>query len=52
MLEADLSGQRYVKSRHGQALVRIGWTHWSVEFKRQNILAILKTLAGEAATVP
>jgi hypothetical protein len=45
MLEADLSGQPYVKSRHSQALMtRIGRTHRSVEFKHQNISAVLDEL--------
>jgi hypothetical protein len=45
MLEADLSGRPYVKSRHSQALMaRIGRTHRSVEFKRQNISAVLDEL--------
>jgi hypothetical protein len=34
MLEADLAGRQYVKSRHSQALMaQIGRTHRSVEFK-------------------
>ncbi len=45
MLEADLSGQPYVKSRHSQALMaQIGRTHRSVEFKHQNISAVLDEL--------
>lgn len=45
MLEADLSGRPYVKSRHSQALMaRIGRTHRSVEFKHQNISAVLDEL--------
>jgi len=42
MLAADLAGQPYVKSRHSAALMaRIGRTHRSVEFKHQNISAVL-----------
>jgi hypothetical protein len=45
MLEDDLSGRPYVKSRHSQALMaRIGRTHRSVEFKHQNISAVLDEL--------
>lgn len=45
MLEADLAGEPYVKSRHSQALMaRIGRTHRSVEFKHQNISAVLDKL--------
>jgi hypothetical protein len=45
MLKADLSGQPYVKSRHSAALMRhIGRTHRSVEFKHQNISAVLDEL--------
>src|SRR5713101_1028440 len=45
MLEADLSGRPYVKSRHSAALMaRIGRTHRSVEFKHQNISAVLDEL--------
>ena len=45
MLEADISGRPYVKSRHGQALMaQIGRTHRSVEFKHQNISAVLDEL--------
>ena len=45
MLEADLSGRPYVKARHSQALMaRIGRTHRSVEFKHQNISAVLDEL--------
>jgi hypothetical protein len=45
MLEADLSGRPYVKSRYSQALMaRIGRTHRSVEFKHQNISAVLDEL--------
>lgn len=42
MLDAELAGQPYVKSRHSTALMaRIGRTHRSVEFKHQNISAVL-----------
>src|SRR5712675_2434031 len=45
MLAADLSGQPYIKSRHSAALMaRIGRTHRSVEFKHQNISAVLDEL--------
>ena len=45
MLEDDLSGRPYVKARHSQALMeRIGRTHRSVEFKHQNISAVLDEL--------
>jgi Domain of unknown function (DUF3883) len=45
MLAADLSGQQYVKSSHSQALMaQIGRTHRSVEFKHQNISAVLDEL--------
>lgn len=45
MLAADLSGRCYVKSRHSDALmVRLGRTHRSVEFKHQNISAVLDEL--------
>jgi Domain of unknown function (DUF3883) len=45
MLAADLSGRPYVKSRHSQALMaKIGRTHRSVEFKHQNISAVLDEL--------
>jgi hypothetical protein len=45
MLEHDLSGRPYVKSRHSQALMaQIGRTHRSVEFKHQNISAVLDEL--------
>ncbi len=45
MLSADLSGQPYVKSRHSAALMaQIGRTHRSVEFKHQNISAVLDEL--------
>lgn len=45
MLTAELSGQPYVKSQHSQALMaQIGRTHRSVEFKHQNISAVLDEL--------
>src|SRR5436305_10078646 len=45
MLAADLAGQPYVKSRHSAALMaQIGRTHRSVEFKHQNISAVLDEL--------
>lgn len=45
MLAADLAGQPYVKSRHSKALMeKIRRTHRSVEFKHQNISAVLDEL--------
>jgi hypothetical protein len=45
MLSDDLAGRPYVKSRHSAALMaRIGRTHRSVEFKHQNISAVLDEL--------
>src|SRR6202046_900413 len=45
MLDADLSGTPYIKSRHSAALMaQIGRTHRSVEFKHQNISAVLDEL--------
>lgn len=45
MLTADLAGQPYVKSRHSAALMaQIGRSHRSVEFKHQNISAVLDEL--------
>ncbi len=45
MLSEDLSGRPYVKSRHSALLMeRIGRTHRSVEFKHQNISAVLDEL--------
>jgi len=45
MLFAELSGQPYVKSRHSSVLMsKIGRTHRSVEFKHQNISAVLDEL--------
>jgi site-specific recombinase XerD len=43
MLAAELSGQPYLKSRHSQVLMaQIGRTHRSVEFKHQNISAVME----------
>ncbi|MGO9004711.1 MAG: DUF3883 domain-containing protein [Beijerinckiaceae bacterium] len=45
MLEAELSGRSYVKAHHSAALMeQIGRTHRSVEFKHQNISAVLDEL--------
>jgi hypothetical protein len=45
MLAADLASQPYVKAHHSAALMeRIGRTHRSVEFKHQNISAVLDEL--------
>ena len=45
MLDDDLAGRPYVKSRHSSALMaQIGRTHRSVEFKHQNISAVLDEL--------
>lgn len=45
MLRADLAARPYVKLRHSEALMaRIGRTHRSVEFKHQNISAVLDEL--------
>lgn len=45
MLEDDLAGRRYVKAHHSEALMAlIGRTHRSVEFKHQNISAVLDEL--------
>jgi hypothetical protein len=45
MLAFDLSGQPYIKSRHSAALMaKIGRSHRSVEFKHQNISAVLDVL--------
>ena len=45
MLTADLAGEPYIKSRHSAALMaQIGRTHRSVEFKHQNISAVLDEL--------
>jgi hypothetical protein len=48
MLAADLSGQPYIKFRHSAALMaQIGRTHRSVEFKHQNISAVLGELGSD-----
>lgn len=45
MLAAEITAQPYVKLKHSQALMaRIGRTHRSVEFKHQNISAVLDEL--------
>jgi hypothetical protein len=45
MLGAELSGKPYSKSAHSKVLMaRIGRTHRSVEFKHQNISAVLDEL--------
>jgi hypothetical protein len=45
MLAADISGRPYTKSRHSAApMARIGRSHRSVEFKHQNISAVLDEL--------
>jgi hypothetical protein len=45
MLEADIARRPYVKSQHSRALMaQIGRTHRSVEFKHQNISAVLDEL--------
>jgi hypothetical protein len=45
MLGDDLAGRPYVKSRHAAALMaQVGRTHRSVEFKHQNISAVLDEL--------
>jgi hypothetical protein len=45
MLAADISGQPYVKSAHSESLMaRLGRTHHSIEFKHQNISAVLDKL--------
>jgi hypothetical protein len=45
MLAADLAGRPYVKSTHNAAIVlQIGRTQGSVEFKHQNISAVLDEL--------
>jgi hypothetical protein len=45
MLDAELNKRSYVKSHHSAALMgRIGRTHRSVEFKHQNISAVLDEL--------
>jgi hypothetical protein len=45
MLDSELSRRGYVKSHHSAALMdRIGRTHRSVEFKHQNISAVLQEM--------
>lgn len=45
MLVADLAGRRYVKARHSEALMaKIGRTRGSVEYKHENISAVLNEL--------
>lgn len=45
MLTAELSGRPYIKARHNAVLMaKIGRTHRSVEFKHQNISAVLDEL--------
>lgn len=45
MLSADIAGRPYVKARHNATLmVKIGRTHRSIEFKHQNISAVLDEL--------
>jgi hypothetical protein len=45
MLDADLGGRPYLKSRHNAELMRrIGRSHASVEFKHQNISAVLEEM--------
>ena len=45
MLDAEISGQRYVKAEHGRAVMaRTGRSHKAVEFKHQNISAVLDEL--------
>jgi hypothetical protein len=45
MLDDELNKRQYVKSHHSAALMeRIGRTHRSVEFKHQNVSAVLEEL--------
>jgi Domain of unknown function (DUF3883) len=45
MLDSELAKRPYVKARHSASLMqRIGRTHRSVEFKHQNISAVLEEL--------
>src|SRR5262245_47133755 len=45
MLSCELARERYVKSHHSSALMALtGRTHRSVEFKHQNISAVLEEL--------
>lgn len=47
MLAAELAGLSYVKVRHSEALMaKIGRTHRSVEFKHQNISAVLDEIGS------
>jgi hypothetical protein len=48
MFKDHLSGHPYVKSAHSKALMaRVGRTHRSVEFKHQNISAVLACIIHE-----
>jgi hypothetical protein len=48
MLAADIAGQPYVKARHRAALVsRFGRSNGSIEFKYQNISAVLDELGAQ-----
>jgi len=45
ILEADLAGRPYVKSKHSRELMaRTGRTHRSIKFKHQNISAVVGQL--------
>ena len=45
MLASELAGKPYIKSRHSRELMaQIGRTHRSVEFKHQNISAVMAEL--------
>jgi hypothetical protein len=45
MLAEDLASRPYIKSRHSaELMVQIGRTHRSVEFKHQNISAVMDEL--------
>ena len=45
MLEAEITGEPYIKARHSAGLMaQIGRSHRSVEFKHQNISAVLEEL--------
>jgi hypothetical protein len=51
MLAADIAGQPYVKARHRAVLVsRFGRSNGSVEFKYQNISAVLDELGAQWIT--
>jgi hypothetical protein len=53
MLRDELSRQPYVKSHHSAFLMKqIGRTHRSVEFKHQNISAVLEEMGFELHPVP